>query len=728
MSGRVIIAGAGCGDYDLITMRGYEALKSCDVVIYDSLIDSRLLDFCKENAQKICVGKRAGRHSSTQEEINTLLVEKAAEGGVVLRLKGGDPFVFGRGGEEITALKAAGIPYSLIPGVTSSVAVPELAGIPVSHRGLSRSFHVITGHTADDLLPEHFESYAKCGGTLIFLMGLRNLPEIAGRLIENGMDENTPATVISKGATPEQRAVKGCLGDIAEKVKREDLPAPAVIIVGETAGLDLSPTYLPPLYGASVAVTATKGLSRRLIKSLNALGAYAHRCGGFELRELNDEVTEKAFSRLSEGFYSHIALTSPNGAEIFLKRLRESRIDIRKLSEVKIAVIGKGTGAKLEKAGLYADIMPEKFNSVALGNTLSDTLTPEDRLLIVRSSEGSAELVKPLAEKGLNFDDVHIYEPVYSTGEKIDDDYAVFASAGGVRSFFRGGGSLSENIKCISIGEVTAAELKKYGINSPLLPTESGISGLLIFGIPEKKDELATEAYNDKGVTQQAIRYIKEHYPDMLVIADVCLCEYTSHGHCGVVKGDKILNDSTLPLLCKMAVSLAKAGADIIAPSDMMDGRVAAIRAALDENALTDIPIMSYSAKFASGYYSPFRDAAESAPCFGDRKSYQMDPCNGREALREIEDDIEEGADMVMVKPALCYLDILRAARDRYDLPIAAYNVSGEFSMVKAAAQLGWIDEKRIVLENLTAIKRAGADIIITYHALDAAKWIKEDN
>ena len=176
-----------------------------------------------------------------------------------------------------------------------------------------------------------------------------------------------------------------------------------------------------------------------------------------------------------------------------------------------------------------------------------------------------------------------------------------------------------------------------------------------------------------------------------------------------------------------MAVSLAKAGADIIAPSDMMDGRVAAIRAALDENALTDIPIMSYSAKFASGYYSPFRDAAESAPCFGDRKSYQMDPCNGREALREIEDDIEEGADMVMVKPALCYLDILRAARDRYDLPIAAYNVSGEFSMVKAAARLGWIDERRIVLENLTAIKRAGADIIITYHALDAAKWIKED-
>jgi porphobilinogen synthase len=253
---------------------------------------------------------------------------------------------------------------------------------------------------------------------------------------------------------------------------------------------------------------------------------------------------------------------------------------------------------------------------------------------------------------------------------------------------------------------------------------KSGISGLLIFGIPKHKDEKATSAYDDNGVTQTAIRYIKSRYPDMIVIADVCLCEYTSHGHCGVVCDGKILNDETLPLLSKMAVSMAKAGADIIAPSDMMDGRVAAIRASLDENGFTDTPILSYSAKFASGYYSPFRDAADSTPNFGDRKTYQMDIANGREALREIEDDINEGADMVMVKPALAYLDVLKAARERFDLPIAAYNVSGEYSMVKAAAQNGWIDEKRIVMENLTAIKRAGADIIITYHALDAAEML----
>ncbi len=254
---------------------------------------------------------------------------------------------------------------------------------------------------------------------------------------------------------------------------------------------------------------------------------------------------------------------------------------------------------------------------------------------------------------------------------------------------------------------------------------DSSISGLLIFGIPKHKDELATSAYDDNGVTQQAIRYIKENYPKLLVIADVCLCEYTSHGHCGVVHDHKIVNDETLPLLSKMAVSLAKSGADIIAPSDMMDGRVAAIREALDKNGFIDTPIMSYSAKFASSYYSPFRDAAESAPCFGDRKTYQMDGANGREALREIEDDIAESADIVMVKPALAYLDIVKEA-SRLGYPLAVYNVSGEYSMVKAAAQNGWIDEKKIVLENLTAMKRAGANIIITYHALDAARWLEE--
>lgn len=256
---------------------------------------------------------------------------------------------------------------------------------------------------------------------------------------------------------------------------------------------------------------------------------------------------------------------------------------------------------------------------------------------------------------------------------------------------------------------------------------ESGIPAVLLFGIPAHKDEQGSEAYNDEGVTQQAIRHIKERAPELLVIADVCLCEYTSHGHCGLIHDHEILNDETLVLLGKMAVSMAKAGADIIAPSDMMDGRVAYIREALDENGFINTMLMAYSAKFASGYYSPFRDAAHSAPSFGDRRTYQMDPANGKEAVRECENDIEEGADVIMVKPALAYLDVIKEVSCRTDYPIAAYNVSGEYSMVKAAAANGWIDEKRIVMENMTAIKRAGAKIIITYHALDVAQWLKEE-
>ena len=256
---------------------------------------------------------------------------------------------------------------------------------------------------------------------------------------------------------------------------------------------------------------------------------------------------------------------------------------------------------------------------------------------------------------------------------------------------------------------------------------ECGIKAVLLFGIPAHKDEVGSEAYNDNGITQQAIRFIKENYKDIVVIADVCLCEYTSHGHCGLVKEGKILNDETLPLLAKAAVSYAKAGADIVAPSDMMDKRVKAIRQALDSEGYKDIPIMSYSAKFASCYYSPFRDAAHSAPEFGDRKTYQMDPANRKEALREVEEDIIEGADLIIAKPALGYMDIIKDISNNYNIPIVAYNVSGEYSMVKAAAMNGWIDEKKMVMENMIGLKRAGAKMIITYHALEVAGYLKEE-
>lgn len=256
---------------------------------------------------------------------------------------------------------------------------------------------------------------------------------------------------------------------------------------------------------------------------------------------------------------------------------------------------------------------------------------------------------------------------------------------------------------------------------------EAGIKAVLVFGIPDHKDEVGSGAYDEHGIVQEAIRLMKKEYPDLLVIADVCLCEYTSHGHCGLIQDGEILNDETLPLLAKAAVTYAQAGADIIAPSDMMDKRVAAIREALDENGFINIPILSYSAKFASGYYGPFRDAAHSAPGFGDRKTYQMDPANGQEALREVEEDILEGADMIIAKPALAYMDVMKEISLNYNIPIVAYNVSGEYAMVKAAAENGWIDEKKIVMENMVGFKRAGAKMIITYHALDVARWIKEE-
>lgn len=254
-----------------------------------------------------------------------------------------------------------------------------------------------------------------------------------------------------------------------------------------------------------------------------------------------------------------------------------------------------------------------------------------------------------------------------------------------------------------------------------------GIPAVEVFGLPEYKDEIGSSAWDPKSPVQRAMKAIKEAFPDLVIVGDVCLCQYTSHGHCGKLCGHEVDNDATLPLLAKVALSQAEAGADIIAPSDMMDGRIAVIRKTLDENDLSRVSIMSYAVKYASGYYGPFRDAADSAPHFGDRRGYQMDSANSREAMKEVDLDMEEGADIIMVKPALAYLDIVHQVRQRIDRPVAVYNVSGEYAMVKAAAANGWIDEKRIVMETLLSMKRAGADMIISYHSIDAAKWLKEE-
>jgi porphobilinogen synthase len=321
---------------------------------------------------------------------------------------------------------------------------------------------------------------------------------------------------------------------------------------------------------------------------------------------------------------------------------------------------------------------------------------PQQRLRRTRRTAGLRDLVRETWLSPRDF----VYPIFVTAGEDVKN---AIASMPGIFQ--------------LSINNAVAEALRAY---------ELGIPTVLLFGIPDHKDEAATGAYDPEGIVQLATRAIKDAVPDLLVITDVCLCEYTSHGHCGVVEKEtgEVLNDVSLELLARTAASQAEAGADIVAPSDMMDGRVAAVRAELDNEGFENTPIMAYAAKYASAFYGPFRDAADSAPQFGDRRSYQMDPANAREALVETALDVEEGADIVMVKPALPYLDVLRRVRETTDLPVASYNVSGEYAMVKAAAQNGWLDEERAVIEALTGIKRAGADIIITYHAPDVARWL----
>jgi len=479
-NGKVYLIGAGCGDYDLITLRGIKLLRECDTVIYDALADRRLLGLCRPDAEKIYVGKRSGKHCLAQEEINSLLVKKAAEDRIVARLKGGDPFVFGRGGEEILSLRENNIPYLVVCGISSAIAVPGSAGIPVTHRDVSRSFHVITGHTSDDFVCKNLDSYAGLDGTLVFLMGLKNLPQIASGLIAGGMPGDTPAAVISSGASAGQRTVRARLDKIAETAACEKMTAPAVIVVGKTAEFDFSPTYTQPLCGASVALTATSLLSEKLIAELEGMGAQAYKVGEIGICTNVDAFdTDRAFENLSD--YSVLVLTSPNGADIFLSELKRRRIDVRKLGQLKIAVIGGGTAEILESAGIFPELMPESFTSNALGRLLAEKHDRNERVLILRSSEGSEELVKPLVSAGIYHDDISLYSPVYrdlTEGNEIFDDYLVFASGSGVRGFFGTGCSISERTKIVCIGEVTAAELYKYKKTDCIISGEASAAGI----------------------------------------------------------------------------------------------------------------------------------------------------------------------------------------------------------------------------------------------------------
>lgn len=479
MTGRVYLVGAGCGDYDLITLRGMELLRSCDTVVYDALIDRRLLSFVPENAEKLCVGKRSGCHSESQENINRILAEKAQEGRTVVRLKGGDPLVFGRGGEEASALKEHGIYCEFVPGVTSAAAVPELAGIPVTHRGASRSFHVITGHTGSRLSCSDFRKYAGLDGTLVFLMGLRKLPEITAQLIEGGMAPETPAAVISKGGTPEQRVIRGRLKNIAELARVSGIEAPAVTVIGRTAEFNLLPDSPLPLSGVKVAVTGTEQFRQKLSAGLKLIGAETYTAAALEIHEYR-ENPELERELLSIEEYSWVVFTSGYGADIFFRRMKKLRIDMRRLAKVKFAVIGSGTGEVTEKYGIIPDLAPESFTAAELGRELCRTAVSGEKVLLPRAELASEELTDILREKGLDLHEVKIYNTVSRKEENFPDcQYTVFGSPSAVRAYFTGTKEISAVTKLVCIGAVTAAELKKHTDRDFLTAQEQTVQGII---------------------------------------------------------------------------------------------------------------------------------------------------------------------------------------------------------------------------------------------------------
>lgn len=465
--GTVSLVGAGCGDAELITMRGAMLLRKCDAVVYDALIDKRLLRFAPRKAECIPVGKRAGQHSTPQDEINALLIRLAKEGRNVVRLKGGDPFVFGRGGEEAIALREAGIRYTVVPGISSCIAAPELAGIPVTHRQTSRSFTVITGHTAEGGIDT--AKYAQTGGTLVFLMGLKALPEIAAGLMRGGMPADTPAAVISEGGTSRQVSVRGTLQDIA--FLAAEMTPPAVIVVGDNAALDLAPTAQPLLHGKTFTVAGTPSFTEHITDALQQYGA--------DVYPLPHIVPLPTGSLPPLTDYKCIVLTSRNGAQMFLDQLRYSAVDHRTLSGIRIAVIGKETASLLRVHGLYPDLMPENARSESLGEALVQD--PPGRILLLRASNSSDTLPEILTQHGVPFDALTLYDTVPDETvppQNISTDFLIFGSTYGVKSFFERGFTVSATTKIRCIGKRTVNAVRSFGYRAKAAP-QSSADGLI---------------------------------------------------------------------------------------------------------------------------------------------------------------------------------------------------------------------------------------------------------
>ncbi len=516
----VYLIGAGPGDPGLITVKGLEFIKQCDTIIYDRLGTYQLLEMVKPDCRRIYVGKQAGSHYKKQPEINEILVEEGRKGNMVVRLKGGDPFVFGRGGEEVTALLEAGIPFQVIPGITSAVAVPEVCGIPVTHRGTSRSFHVITGHKRADINRsdegglDDYDYIRNQEGTSVFLMGLNRLPQIMERLVQTGAEENTPVAVISKGTMPGQRIVRGDIQTIADKVNEAKLESPAIIVVGENAALDFTAPNRGPLQNVHVGLVGTPKLREKMRVAIDALGGQS-----YSIVDMSVEQTEEknrlrvALEHIED--YSWLAFTSQNTITLFFKWLREWNIDVRKLAHLKLAVVGAGTRDALKVEGYIADYVPDEYTTSALAMGLSNVMNDGEKLLLPRAVQGSETMLDILDQGGVVYEEIPVYDVVGRRMESIqylkDLDVITFVSASGVRGFLdvldaekkncgvahmlndidscgdhtdNTDGSfkihdIMKNIRIAALGNVTEKALEKAGYHADIVPEVGDIEHLI---------------------------------------------------------------------------------------------------------------------------------------------------------------------------------------------------------------------------------------------------------
>lgn len=496
----VYLIGAGPGDAGLMTCKGLEILKKADVVIYDDLGTPELMEFIPDSCMKIYVGKRTGKHSMPQDRINEIIIDSAKKYKTVVRLKGGDPFVFGRGGEEAEALGLAEIAYKIIPGVSSAIAVPEQCGIPVTHRGVARSFHVITGHTKDKdgYAKKEVRDYALSGGTGVFLMGIHNIKNIVNDLLECGMDENTPVAVISKGGCPGEMKITGRLSNICNIAEKSEIKTPAIIVVGETAAYDFVSRTGFPLASLHIGITGTKTIRNKLKNAFEELGARTYSLA--DMKVVKGPDADRFYDVINEiDKYDWIAFTSQNAIDIFFDTMKRNCIDIRRLANVKFAVVGNGTRDALMRNGIVADIMPEKYTTFELAKTLIAHMSPGEKLLLPRALQGSSDMTGELNRAGIHYDDLHIYDVRAEHTEAIrylpDLDVITFVSSSGVKGFFDENEEYisiikENNIKIAALGEITCNALKSYGLEADILPEKCDVEGLVS----------AVTVYNEKKV------------------------------------------------------------------------------------------------------------------------------------------------------------------------------------------------------------------------------------